>query len=272
MARISRVLSAFAATVVMGTGTLAMTPAATAATTSKIPSVGVARHAAIRGAWEGRYTCAQGITGLDLRISRRRVGDSLRATFSFYPLSSNPSVPVGIYTMRGTYYSASRIVLRGLRWVIHPAGYVMVGLSGRLSQGKFQGTVHGPLCTTFSVSKPMGHPSRSNVIGTWKGSYLGCTQGPTGLRLVVKDKGRTGNELRATFNFHPLPSNPTVPSGSYAMTGYYFPGGVVLNGIRWIHMPPGYAMVNLVGAAPRSGQNTFDGAIVGCRTFSLKRS
>ena len=76
MARISRALSAFAATVVIGTGTLAMTPAATAATTSNIPGVGVARHPAIRGAWEGRYTCAQGLTGLDLRISRRGVGGS----------------------------------------------------------------------------------------------------------------------------------------------------------------------------------------------------
>jgi hypothetical protein len=113
---------------------------------------------------------------------------------------------------------------------------------------------------------------RSNVIATWKGSYLGCGQGPTGLRLVVRRSGRTGNRLKATFNFYALRSNPTVPSGSYAMTGYYFPGGVALDGTRWIHQPAGYEMVNLVGVPPLPGGKNFRGAVVDCTTFSLKRS
>jgi hypothetical protein len=107
------------------------------------------------------------------------------------------------------------------------------------------------------------------VLATWKGSYQGCSQGPTGLTLVVRPKGRTGNRLKATFKFHALPSNPGVPSGSYAMTGWYFPGGVVLDQSHWISQPPGYGMVNLVGNAPCGRK--WGGAIVGCTTFSVHK-
>jgi hypothetical protein len=278
MKRRLRIISALMSSGIIGMGAMAMAPAVNAATTR--PAAGlngraIAAKTVIGGDWEGSYTCSQGLTGLDLRIIHSRHGDALRATFSFYPLPRNPTVPVGIYTMRGTYHSAhsaSRIVLRGYRWVLHPAGYVMVGLSGRLSSGKLHGFVHGPSCTTFSLSKPKGHPSRSDVIATWKGSYLGCGQGVTGLRLVVRARGHAGNRLKATFNFHAVPSNPTVPSGSYAMTGYFFAGGVVLDGTHWIHQPSGYGIVNLVGTPPRPGGKKFRGVVVGCAGFSLRRT
>jgi hypothetical protein len=268
----TRIIRIICASITAGTAALAMTPAANAATGPAAPhrnDSGAVATTAIGGDWEGRYTCSQGLTGLDLKITRS--GKSLSARFSFYPLASNPTVPVGIYTMRGTYRSASRIVLRRRRWILHPPGYVMVGLSGSLSRGRFRGRVHGPACTTFSLAKPTGHPRRSDVIDTWKGSYLGCSQGPTGLRLAVRRRGRAGDRLYATFNFYALKSNPSVPSGSYAMTGYYFPGGVALYGTHWIHQPPGYGMVNLVGRPPRRDGTTFRGAIVDCTTFSLKR-
>jgi hypothetical protein len=283
MARIMRIVAVSVAAAAIGMGTSAVALAASAATTSRAPGgtnariispkitgPGVTAATAVSGDWEGRYTCSQGLTGLDLKVSR--AGHSLRATFSFYPLPGNPSVPVGIYTMRGTYHSAARIVLRGHSWLTHPAGYALVGLSGRISGGRFHGTVQGPSCTTFSLRKPAGHPSRSNVVATWRGSYLGCGQGPTGLRLVVKRKGSAADRIKATFSFFALPSNPAVPSGSYSMTGYYFPGGVALDGTRWIHQPAGYGIVNLVGVPPRPGGKKFRGAIVGCTTFSLKRS
>jgi hypothetical protein len=274
MKRMIRAVSILAATIAIGTGTLttALTPDALAAQSDPgLEQPAIATPAAIGEDWEGSYTCVQGLTGLDLKISRSGHSNSLQATFSFYPLASNPAVPVGIYTMRGTYRSASKIVFHGRRWILRPAGYVMVGLSGRLSGGRFHGAVHGPSCTTFSLRKPKGHPSRANLVAIWKGSYLGCGQGPTGLRLTVKRMGRSGSKLRATFSFHALPSNPTVPSGSYAMTGYYFPGGVALYGTHWIRQPPGYSMVNLVGAPPPPGGKKFRGAIVGCAKFALER-
>jgi len=226
--------------------------------------------AVIGGVWEGRYTCAQGLTGLDLKVSRK--GSALRATFSFYPLTSNPTVPVGIYTMTGAYHSASKIVLHGHKWVLHPSGYVQVGLTGKITGKIFHGTVLGPACTTFSLAKPTGHPSRANVIGTWKGLYFGCAQGTTGLRLVINRNGANGNKLKATFNFYAVTSNPGVPSGSYAMKGYWFPGGVALAGTHWINQPPGYGFVSLVGRAPAKGAKTFKGAVPECTTFSLKRA
>jgi hypothetical protein len=79
------------------------------------------------------------------------------------------------------------------------------------------------------------------------------------------------NHLKATFNFYPLPSNPTVQSGSYTMTGSYSPGRVALYGSRWIHHPPGYMLVNLAGKPPPPGGSRFSGTAVGCSTFSLKR-
>jgi hypothetical protein len=84
-------------------------------------------------------------------------------------------------------------------------------------------------------------------------------------------EGHAGNRLKATFNFYPLPGNPTAPSGSYTMTGSYSPGRVALYGRRWIHHPPGYILVNLTGKPPPPGGKRFSGAAVGCSTFSLKR-
>ena len=267
-----RRLAMLGAALAVGAGALATTSAASAAAGPGAAARNGADSTAISGVWEGSYTCSQGLTGLDLKISGPGSGGSLTATFSFYPLATNPAVPVGIYKMRGTYYSASKIVLNATHWVLAPAGYEMVGLSGRLSGGKFRGSVLEAGCTTFSLRKPKGHPSASNVTGTWKGSYLGCGQGPTGLRLVVRRVAHSAIKLTARFNFYALASNPTVPAGSYAMTGFYFPGGVALYGSRWIDQPAGYSFVNLVGVPPRAGGKKFSGAAVSCTSFSLRRS
>ena len=92
------------------------------------------------------------------------------------------------------------------------------------------------------------------MIDTWKGEYFGCGQGTTGLRLVIKRNGTSGNKLKATFNFYAVASNPGVPSGSYAMRGYWFPGGVELTGTRWINQPSGYGFSVRSGSARPSRQ------------------
>jgi hypothetical protein len=105
------------------------------------------------GTWTGTYTCAQGLTNLTLEIE----GDSrdeLTATFLFEgrPGSGNPS---GSYTMRGRL-SGAEVVLEPDEWLDQPAGYVMVGLEGRLSEDGtvFNGTVTEEPCTTFTVRRP----------------------------------------------------------------------------------------------------------------------
>jgi hypothetical protein len=265
-----RILSVSGAAVAFGLGAQVIAPAGGAAVaTSSTPALAENLHTVpIGGVWEGHYTCGQGLTGLDLRIYGPGAGGSLDVKLSFYPLRSNPGVPVGIAIYHGTYYSASRIVLSPGHWILKPAGYHLVSFSGRISGGRFHGAV-SPECTTFSTRKPKGHPDAGDAARTWKGSYLGCAQGPTGLRLAVKHA--TGNRLTAMFSFYALPGNPMVRSGSYAMTGFYFPGGVILEGSRWIHHPSGYRMVRLVGKPLRSSARRFSGAVVGCSAFSLKR-
>jgi hypothetical protein len=105
------------------------------------------------GTWTGTYTCAQGLTNLTLEIE----GDSrdeLTARFLFEgrPGSGNPS---GAYTMRGKL-SGARVVLEPDEWLDRPAGYVMVGLEGRLSAdgAVLNGTVTERPCTTFTVRRP----------------------------------------------------------------------------------------------------------------------
>jgi len=252
-----------------GMGLLAATSAAAAGPQAKAATrAGATAATAIIGDWEGSYTCSQGLTGLDLTIQSSGTKNALKATFTFYPLPSNRRSPVGVYEMAGTYNSASLIVLNPTRWIHQPPGYEPVGLVGALSRNKFSGKVVG--CSTFSVQKHPGHPARSVISGTWKGSYLGCAQGPTGLTLIVKPAGRTGNELAAKFEFYALATNPGVPSGSYTMRGYLFPGVVVLYASKWIKQPGGYVTVDLAGPLPRSGR--FRGAVSSCSTFVLKRT
>jgi hypothetical protein len=271
MRRITGITIAFLTAAGLGAAPLISTATANAAPAkSPAPTAERSATAAIGGDWEGRFTCSQGLTGLDLKISRK--GASLRATLSFYPLTSNPNVAVGSYTMTGTYHSAAKIVLHAKKWILQPPGYPLAGLTGKITGKKFHGRVQGPDCTTFSLAKPAGHPARANVISTWKGEYFGCGQGTTGLRLVIKRNGATGSKLKATFNFYAVASNPGVPSGSYAMSGYWFPGGVVLTGTRWINQPSGYGFVGLVGPSPLKSAKTFKGVVPGCTTFSLKRS
>jgi len=108
----------------------------------------------LTGTWAGTYTCSQGITGLQLAI-KAGAGGSATATFSFYALQSNSSVPAGEFAMTGTY-SASGVKLNPGRWIIQPANYETVGLAaGPLTSGgkTMSGTVTNPSCTTFTVTK-----------------------------------------------------------------------------------------------------------------------
>jgi hypothetical protein len=134
----------------------------------------------------------------------------------------------------------------------------------------FSGTVTGPPdCTTFYVRRAAGLPAASAIAATWTGTYT-CSQGLTGLRLTIK--AAAGNALYATFAFYPVPSNPSVPSGSYSMTGFMDPAGIFLNGNQWISQPAGYDMVNIVGDPPAGENTNLSGSVPGCSPISLKRS
>jgi hypothetical protein len=108
---------------------------------------------ALSGQWSGTYRCAQGLTGLQLNVKTH--ADAITAVFGFHPLVSNPTVPVGSFSLKGTFYSASDIVLTQNRWLHQPIGYVMVNLVGKLQDRgrRFTGRVVGPGCSSFSLGK-----------------------------------------------------------------------------------------------------------------------
>lgn len=104
--------------------------------------------------WEGRYDCAQGITGLTLELVGSG-GVEVRATFNFYAVPENPSVPSGSYTLTGAVRSDGTIELVPERWLSRPAGYEMVGMSGRLDHatGIMRGAIPFPSCTAFDLHR-----------------------------------------------------------------------------------------------------------------------
>ncbi|MEV6659123.1 hypothetical protein [Nocardia fluminea] len=101
--------------------------------------------------------------------------------------------------------------------------------------------------------------------GTWIGSYH-CAQGATGLTLTVESSGR------AEFEFYPLPENPTVSSGRFAMRWQTESTHLVFRQSSWIDRPGSYRMVDLV--ADRADDSTIlTGKVIGdgCSTFWLSR-
>jgi hypothetical protein len=81
--------------------------------------------------------------------------------------------------------------------------------------------------------------------------------------------------LNAVFHFYATPSNPSLPSGKFAMNGAYDTktGALKLGGVSWINRPVGYDMIPLNGVIdPTTGQ--FRGRIefAGCQQFTLVRT
>lgn len=104
----------------------------------------------------------------------------------------------------------------------------------------------------------------------WEGRYV-CLQGVTGLTLELTGSG--GPSVAAVFRFYAVPENPTVPSGSYSLTGLVRGDGTIdLTPERWFEQPPGYVMVGMTGLLdPTTG--IMRGMITNpdCAAFDLHR-
>ncbi|RVX45051.1 serine/threonine protein kinase [Nonomuraea polychroma] len=112
---------------------------------------------------------------------------------------------------------------------------------------------------------------RVSVAGRWTGTYL-CNQGKTALELTIKET--SSDELEAVFAFEADPSNPGVPSGSFAMSGRLDGRVLELKGERWIDRPGEYVMVDLRATLTQDRPSTIKGTILagGCSTFEVERS
>lgn len=105
--------------------------------------------------WNGRYECAQGITGLSLTLDLFQ-GGTASAVFDFGPTPTNPTVPQGRYLMAGSYLEGSAqtsIILGPDRWIAQPPGYVMVGLTANIDAAgrTLMGQIADPDCTVVSL-------------------------------------------------------------------------------------------------------------------------
>ncbi|WP_083986588.1 hypothetical protein [Frankia sp. EI5c] len=124
------------------------------------------------------------------------------------------------------------------------------------------------------ASAPGSGPVVSGVLvtGVWQGTYF-CSQGITGLSLRIT--GSAPEALAATFDFFPVPENPSVPRGSFTMEGAVRDGRIALDGREWVSRPSGYEMVNLIGT-PRPGTpDSIDGGfrgLAGCTGFTVRRA
>lgn len=130
--------------------------------------VALASHAAVAAAialppigdWQGIYRCAQGKTALDLEITAV-TPSRIEAVFYFHALPANPRVPQGCFMMRGRFDAKTRTIgLKPSRWLDQPAFFVSVGLHGKVSRSgrTIQGTISGPACTGFSLTRGFAEP------------------------------------------------------------------------------------------------------------------
>ena len=110
----------------------------------------------------------------------------------------------------------------------------------------------------------------------WYGSYV-CNQGLTRMQLTMQpQQGSDGNRVEAIFVFTADPENPTVPTGSFRLTGTLNrkDRSLLLKQDRWIEQPsdPSYRMVDLEGqVAIGETEAKIQGRITtyGCQDFLL---
>jgi len=86
-----------------------------------------------------------------------------------------------------------------------------------------------------------------DLLGEWVGTYR-ANQGDTKLILEIIQQADDG-AISAIFNFSALPTNPSVPSGSFKMVGGIDLENlfVVLEGTEWIEQPRNYRTIGLNG-------------------------
>ncbi len=114
--------------------------------------------------WSGTYTCTQGKTDLVITfedVARTAPGGDpdVEALFEFHydggGMGGHPPVD-GSGRMRGTYDPKTRrLRLEGYEWIDQPANYGLATFTGTVSRttSTFSGTVQGPGCTVFMVTK-----------------------------------------------------------------------------------------------------------------------
>jgi hypothetical protein len=125
-------------------------------------SPAVAQGGSLTGYWQGKYDCAQGITGVTITI-RESAGAEADGLFLFYAVPENPGVPTGCYLLKGRYDAATRevrLVSDDSQWLWRPPSYVTVNFVGVMEGfgSRMRGRVQGPNCTAFFLDRVPSAP------------------------------------------------------------------------------------------------------------------
>ncbi len=101
--------------------------------------------------WRGIYSCAQGVTNLDLKIIAMH-GDVIDdALFDFDWRSGNVA---GSYHLSGAFDpETSTASLTPRAWVSQPSGWSAVGMNGNAGSESFSGNITNEACGSFAVQK-----------------------------------------------------------------------------------------------------------------------
>ena len=125
------------------------------------------------------------------------------------------------------------------------------------------------LLVAMLCALPLSAAEPATLNGKWRGTYT-CLQGRTGLLLTIEDA--IGGVFTGEFAFFPLPENPKVPKGRFAIAGTFnaTTGHVAVKGVHWIEQPSNYLMVDLSGTLSGDGRS-IDGKIEfsGCTSFHV---
>jgi hypothetical protein len=131
-----------------------------------------------------------------------------------------------------------------------------------------------PYAESFRHQRPASSGPRNSIPrrSVWTGTYI-CTQGLTAVTLTLELSA--SGELEGLYEFGPVPSNPTVPEGSFELTGHLMANGRQsftgeLEPGEWIRRPPTYTAIAMTIEA--NGRDMV-GVIKSpnCRDFKLTR-
>ena len=119
---------------------------------------------AVEGTWHGKYICRQGITGVTLVIQRR--SNRLHGRFCFCTVPANPSLPTGDFELEGPLDQGGAVRLIPKRWILHPAGWLMIPLElSPSTDGKsMTGTIGFPGCSRIHPANATEGSSGPNCL------------------------------------------------------------------------------------------------------------
>jgi hypothetical protein len=85
-----------------------------------------------------------------------KAASQLSGVFTFYTPGSDPSQPIGVFRVDGTFEPATGVfLLQPTSWIKAAPGYMTVALSGTYdaASGRLTGTIHAPGCLAFELGR-----------------------------------------------------------------------------------------------------------------------